>query len=498
MSGKKDSPESAKSSASRESAKSAGKTNKLHTHYYIGLSLALVWYHCLWFSPLLYTNLDLLNDTVTDSWLMTLGTAGVFFFVLPPIVKRLSPANRARFDSVGLFAVSAIILAVATALFPTMPHIFERPVLYLGVFPVVFGLGNATIWIAWGSLLARTDITFSVKDFSLVFGATMLVAIVLTSFTFFPFANIVTAALPLASLYLYARGQKYALPTRPSILLPKTTRRTVNHGCIIISAAIFVACMACYYDIAIIPVSTLDFGANTYPLAIACAALVCILIGVLANKVIKDLEVYSLIPMLFVFCAIALALYVNGNSLLYTLSFMIAVALAGVFEIFLTAYFGAMTAKGYLSTAVAFGFSSGVIRLGFLAGDWLACFYERTAFALPSFVPTSTALIMMVLLLIAVIPLLRQEGVIFNFINAPSSTSEIDRNCQAIIEEFGLSPREGEILRMIGRGISVNGISEKLFISPYTTQTHIRHIYTKMNIHKRSELLDYINMHREQ
>ena len=50
----------------------------------------------------------------------------------------------------------------------------------------------------------------------------------------------------------------------------------------------------------------------------------------------------------------------------------------------------------------------------------------------------------------------------------------------------------------MARGYTVDNISNKLVISPYTTQTHIRHIYAKMNIHKRSELLDYINMHRDE
>ena len=52
-------------------------------------------------------------------------------------------------------------------------------------------------------------------------------------------------------------------------------------------------------------------------------------------------------------------------------------------------------------------------------------------------------------------------------------------------------------MKLVARGYTVDNISNKLVISPYTTQTHIRHIYAKMNIHKRSELLDYINMHRD-
>ena len=38
--------------------------------------------------------------------------------------------------------------------------------------------------------------------------------------------------------------------------------------------------------------------------------------------------------------------------------------------------------------------------------------------------------------------------------------------------------------------------AEKLVISPYTVNTHVRHIYEKMQIHKRSELLNYLNMQR--
>lgn len=35
--------------------------------------------------------------------------------------------------------------------------------------------------------------------------------------------------------------------------------------------------------------------------------------------------------------------------------------------------------------------------------------------------------------------------------------------------------------------------AEKLVISPYTVNTHIQHIYRKLNIHKRSELISYLH-----
>ncbi|MEG1827457.1 MAG: helix-turn-helix transcriptional regulator, partial [Gordonibacter sp.] len=79
---------------------------------------------------------------------------------------------------------------------------------------------------------------------------------------------------------------------------------------------------------------------------------------------------------------------------------------------------------------------------------------------------------------------------------APPSKAEIDEICDEVSREFALSAREGEILELIARGYTTNSIATKLVISPYTVNTHIRHIYEKMQIHKRSELLNYLNLQR--
>lgn len=52
---------------------------------------------------------------------------------------------------------------------------------------------------------------------------------------------------------------------------------------------------------------------------------------------------------------------------------------------------------------------------------------------------------------------------------------------------FGFS---GAFIRL---GITTDNVAKKLVISPYTVNTHIRHVYEKIGIHKRSELIDYIN-----
>lgn len=56
-------------------------------------------------------------------------------------------------------------------------------------------------------------------------------------------------------------------------------------------------------------------------------------------------------------------------------------------------------------------------------------------------------------------------------------------------EFFGLSAREAEVAELIARGYTVAHIAEQLFVSENTVRTHSKHIYTKLGIHKRQELI---------
>ena len=98
--------------------------------------------------------------------------------------------------------------------------------------------------------------------------------------------------------------------------------------------------------------------------------------------------------------------------------------------------------------------------------------------------------------LVLLVPLVRQEFNIVALTAAPPTKAEIDEICSEVAKEFSLSGREAEILVLIARGYTTNNMAEKLVISPYTVNTHVRHIYEKMQIHKRSELLNYLNMQR--
>ncbi len=56
--------------------------------------------------------------------------------------------------------------------------------------------------------------------------------------------------------------------------------------------------------------------------------------------------------------------------------------------------------------------------------------------------------------------------------------------------DYGLSPREVEVLQLLAMGFRYKDIAEKLFISISTVSTHIYSIYEKLHVHNRTEALN--------
>jgi len=56
------------------------------------------------------------------------------------------------------------------------------------------------------------------------------------------------------------------------------------------------------------------------------------------------------------------------------------------------------------------------------------------------------------------------------------------------IEDFNLTRREHEILEWLIGGLSYKEIAAKCFISPETMNSHIKNIYTKLNVHSRAQI----------
>ncbi len=63
------------------------------------------------------------------------------------------------------------------------------------------------------------------------------------------------------------------------------------------------------------------------------------------------------------------------------------------------------------------------------------------------------------------------------------------------LEAFGLTAREQEVAGLVARGLDTAAIAERLVISPWTVQDHLKAAFTKTDTHSRQELLSQVFFH---
>lgn len=64
--------------------------------------------------------------------------------------------------------------------------------------------------------------------------------------------------------------------------------------------------------------------------------------------------------------------------------------------------------------------------------------------------------------------------------------------CVQLAEERGLTPRQKEVLCMLGRGKRVQAIAKELVLSTGTVRSHVHQIYEKLGVHSHDELMSLI------
>ena len=68
--------------------------------------------------------------------------------------------------------------------------------------------------------------------------------------------------------------------------------------------------------------------------------------------------------------------------------------------------------------------------------------------------------------------------------------NRIDSACLVLSKQHGLTPRETEILTLLAKGRDGKFIAEKYVLSYQTVKTHIKHLYAKLGVHSRQELIN--------
>ena len=82
---------------------------------------------------------------------------------------------------------------------------------------------------------------------------------------------------------------------------------------------------------------------------------------------------------------------------------------------------------------------------------------------------------------------------LFYRILLPSESSGLHTILDTITEQYHLTPREAEIFSYLMTGKAESEIAQTLGISPSTLKKHMQHIYRKLGISTRWELLKFVN-----
>ena len=75
--------------------------------------------------------------------------------------------------------------------------------------------------------------------------------------------------------------------------------------------------------------------------------------------------------------------------------------------------------------------------------------------------------------------------------DAPLAKTIAD-TCLTMAQRYGLSPRETEVFVLLAQGRTRAFIQDELVLSGSTVNTHVSHIYVKMDVHDRQEMMDLI------
>ena len=70
----------------------------------------------------------------------------------------------------------------------------------------------------------------------------------------------------------------------------------------------------------------------------------------------------------------------------------------------------------------------------------------------------------------------------------------LSKKCLLLGQRYQLSERETQVAEMMARGKTVQRTADELGISQNTVRAHSKHIYAKLGIHKKQDLLDIIDL----
>ena len=184
---------------------------------YLGFSLLMAYHYVMWFNPCSFFRTDLLTANITTSWLFNLaGTALVIIGVALFLGRKKHLSDKPWMIGITAFC----LILITAALLYGAPLILNSAVIY--VLSFLAGGFEGLMWILWGETLTQARAKFSVVHIGVVFGATVLVSMLIALIVPADLMPIfILILITLSAFFLYR--QKTSLTISYPVLLPRDT-----------------------------------------------------------------------------------------------------------------------------------------------------------------------------------------------------------------------------------------------------------------------------------
>ena len=154
-----------------------------------------------------------------------------------------------------------------------------------------------------------------------------------------------------------------------------------------------------------------------------------------------------------------------------------------------------LTARAYpVSVIELFGLGLGASYLGCLAGTFFGGVF--VSFCAPSYRALSFIALLCAGAILAALLFIADEQVFARLIDADDDRPQAPRRfmlrVQQVAQEYGLTPKETEVFTLAAKGRTTQRIREELGLSTGTVNTHLAHIYKKLDVHDRQQMLDLV------
>lgn len=451
---------------------------------YVGLGLLVSWVYCSWFSPALFSvRQSATHDDV--SWLISLAACVAMIFLASHM---LGPRMLSR--KKGSYAAAAIFVCGGTLCLGGLGMNPWGSVLLL-VGAVITGLGSGLLYVLWSEYMA-TRRPNEIRAAAFVVALVALGALLLAWMLPAGASTLFVGALPLLSIAPFRQAARSIQVLENGASASQGASSSEDRSASVLAGRIYGLSVALSALAAFGWASASSLPGVNSALAIFGGAFggigLTLVVALAASLTRLSPNIASLYRLLIPVMVIAFVFLEIRPEPLGDLAMGLLLALGMGFDFFLLMYFGSLFASRLPNVLRAFCYCEGFTNAGLLLGNAMGIFCGRVLSMSP-YALENMYLGLIVATVLVLIVMVEQQGTIDRMMAVGDHSAMVAR----VAETYGLTVREREILDYLARGRSVPFISETLFIQKSTVETHRKHIYIKLGIHNRQELLDLMD-----